>query len=63
MLGVAEFVPTITMAFVGGALADYVDRRRQEAKTRLWINPEVAPTFWTVEADKSGARVGPQAQL
>jgi len=28
LLGVAEFVPTITMAFVGGALADYVDRRR-----------------------------------
>src|ERR1700743_12924 len=28
MLGAAEFIPTITMAFVGGALADYVDRRR-----------------------------------
>ena len=28
LLGVSEFVPTITMAFVGGALADYVDRRR-----------------------------------
>jgi MFS family permease len=28
LLGVTEFVPTITMAFVGGALADYVDRRR-----------------------------------
>ena len=28
LLGAAEFVPTITMAFVGGALADYVDRRR-----------------------------------
>jgi MFS family permease len=28
LLGAAEFIPTITMAFVGGALADYVDRRR-----------------------------------
>lgn len=28
MLGVAEFIPMFTMAFVGGALADYVDRRR-----------------------------------
>lgn len=28
MLGVAEFVPMFVMAFVGGALADYVDRRR-----------------------------------
>ena len=25
MLGAAEFVPIITMAFIGGALADYVD--------------------------------------
>lgn len=28
LLSAAEFIPTITMAFVGGALADYVDRRR-----------------------------------
>jgi MFS family permease len=28
MLSVAEFVPMIVMAFVGGALADYIDRRR-----------------------------------
>lgn len=28
MLGVAEFVPMFVMAFVGGALADYLDRRR-----------------------------------
>lgn len=28
MLGVAEFVPMFIMAFVGGALADYIDRRR-----------------------------------
>src|ERR1700694_98137 len=28
LLGAAEFVPIITMAFIGGALADYVDRRR-----------------------------------
>jgi MFS family permease len=27
LLGAAEFVPLITMAFIGGALADYVDRR------------------------------------
>jgi MFS family permease len=28
LLGAAEFVPIITMAFIGGALADYADRRR-----------------------------------
>lgn len=28
MLGVAEFVAIFSMAFVGGALADYIDRRR-----------------------------------
>ncbi|MGB8510663.1 MAG: MFS transporter [Pyrinomonadaceae bacterium] len=28
MMGVVEFVPILFMAFVGGALADYVDRRR-----------------------------------
>lgn len=28
MLGIAEFVPMFVMAFVGGALADYIDRRR-----------------------------------
>lgn len=28
MLGVAEFVPLLALAFLGGALADYVDRRR-----------------------------------
>ncbi|MBA3241505.1 MAG: MFS transporter [Acidobacteria bacterium] len=28
MMGVVEFVPILLMAFVGGALADYVDRRR-----------------------------------
>jgi len=28
MLGIAEFVPMLLMAFVGGALADYMDRRR-----------------------------------
>lgn len=28
LLGVAEFVPILLMAFVGGALADSVDRRR-----------------------------------
>jgi MFS family permease len=27
MLGVAEFVPMFVLAFVGGALADYIDRR------------------------------------
>ena len=35
LLGVTEFVPTITMAFVGGALADYVDRRRMVLMTEL----------------------------
>src|SRR5262249_11629223 len=28
MLGVAEFVPMFLVAFVGGAMADYIDRRR-----------------------------------
>ena len=28
MLGLVEFFPTILMAFIGGAVADYVDRRR-----------------------------------
>jgi len=28
MLGATEFLPIITMAFIGGALADYTDRRR-----------------------------------
>lgn len=28
MLGLVEFVPMFVMAFVGGALADYIDRRR-----------------------------------
>ena len=28
MLGVAEFIAIFSMAFVGGALADYIDRRR-----------------------------------
>src|SRR5262245_64596638 len=28
MLGVAEFVPMFLMAFVGGAMAAYIDRRR-----------------------------------
>ncbi len=35
MLGVAEFVPILLMAFVGGALADYVDRRRMVRLTEL----------------------------
>ena len=35
LLSAAEFVPTITMAFVGGALADYVDRRRMVLITEL----------------------------
>ncbi|MEO6725560.1 MAG: MFS transporter, partial [Blastocatellia bacterium] len=28
MISLAEFVPMFVMAFVGGALADYIDRRR-----------------------------------
>jgi len=35
MLGVAEFVPILLMAFVGGALADYFDRRRMVLLTEL----------------------------
>jgi len=37
MLGVVEFVPMFFMAFVGGALADYVDRRRLILLTELGL--------------------------
>lgn len=37
LLGVAEFVPILLMAFVGGALADYVDRRRMVRLTELLL--------------------------
>ena len=37
LLSAVEFVPTITMAFVGGALADYVDRRRMVLITELFM--------------------------
>lgn len=37
LLGVAEFVPIMLMAFVGGALADYVDRRRMIRLTELLL--------------------------
>ncbi len=35
MMGVVEFVPILFMAFVGGALADYVDRRRMVLMTEF----------------------------
>src|SRR5215469_14694436 len=35
MLGVAEFVPLIMMGLVGGALADYFDRRRMVQVSEL----------------------------
>jgi MFS family permease len=38
LLGAAEFIPTITMAFVGGALADYVDRRRMVLTSELLMS-------------------------
>ena len=37
LLGVAEFVPILLMAFVGGALADYVDRRRMVWLTEVTL--------------------------
>ena len=37
MLGVAEFVPIFVMAFVGGALADAVDRRRMVRVTEALL--------------------------
>ncbi|HST51967.1 MAG TPA: MFS transporter [Pyrinomonadaceae bacterium] len=37
MLGVAEFVPIFLMAFVGGALADAIDRRRMVRITEALI--------------------------
>jgi len=38
MLSVAEFVPMISMAFVGGALADYIDRRRMVRATEALLS-------------------------
>jgi MFS family permease len=37
LLGVAEFVPILLLAFVGGALADYVDRRRMVRLTEFLL--------------------------
>jgi MFS family permease len=37
LLGVAEFIPVLSMALVGGALADYVDRRRMVRLTELML--------------------------
>jgi MFS family permease len=37
LLGVAEFIPILVMAFIGGALADYVDRRRMVRLTELLL--------------------------
>jgi MFS family permease len=37
MLGVAEFVPLIIMGLVGGALADYFDRRRMVQLSELFL--------------------------
>lgn len=37
LLGVAEFVPIVLMAFVGGALADAVDRRRMVRLTEALL--------------------------
>ena len=36
MLGVAEFVPILLLALVGGALADAFDRRRLIALAEAW---------------------------
>lgn len=35
LLGVAEFIAIFSMAFIGGALADYIDRRRMVRLTEL----------------------------
>lgn len=37
LLGVSEFVPILFMSFLGGALADYVDRRRMVRLTELLL--------------------------
>lgn len=37
LLGIAEFLPIMLMAFVGGALADYVDRRWMVRVTELLL--------------------------
>jgi MFS family permease len=37
LMGVVEFVPILLMAFVGGALADYVDRRRMVLMTDFML--------------------------
>ncbi|PYS95878.1 MAG: MFS transporter, partial [Acidobacteria bacterium] len=42
MLGVAEFAPIFVVAFVGGALADAVDRRRMVRLTEALIAADTA---------------------
>lgn len=55
LLGVAEFVPTLALAFVGGALADAVDRRR------LILVCEVGMALCCVALAANAAAPAPQA--
>ena len=58
MLSVAEFVPMISMAFVGGALADYVDRPQDGSRDRSASGRRHAGTHLQLAA-RAAARVGP----
>jgi MFS family permease len=57
LLGVAEFVPTLALAFVGGALADAVDRRR------LILFCEAGMTLCCVALAVNAAQPHPHAWL
>lgn len=55
LLGVAEFVPTLALAFLGGALADSVDRRR------LILVSEIGMTLCCIGLAVNAAQPAPQA--
>lgn len=55
LLGVAEFVPTLALAFLGGALADSVDRRR------LILVSEAGMTLCCLGLAVNAAQPAPQA--
>ena len=58
MLGVVEFIAIFSMAFVGGALADYIDRRRMVRLTEIALAAGSAILI-TNSAAGPAASVGP----
>lgn len=57
LLGVVEFVPMLLMAFVGGALADYIDRRRLILLSEIGLTLCCALLVWNslLEAPRTWA--------